>query len=173
MVKLSVLLPDGHEMIVALRRSHWLIAAPAVILGRPYSFTATAITKCSLRSMPAKEFVRLLKRDIRFSWHINRILSREIASKLHQTVSMGCLTARVRLEEFLGALIAEHGDRDTGKPLLLSLPISHLDLARIIAVTPEHLCRMLRDMEQEGIIKRDKGMLAVTNSTGFVQANPL
>lgn len=39
----------------------------------------------------------------------------------------------------------------------------------MIAVTPEHLSRLLKQLERDGIIKRDKGQLVLNNSQSLTQ----
>jgi len=41
----------------------------------------------------------------------------------------------------------------------LQMPLKHWEVAELIAVTPEHLSRVLRQMETEGILRREKGWL--------------
>jgi DNA-binding transcriptional regulator YhcF (GntR family) len=44
----------------------------------------------------------------------------------------------------------------------VSLPFSHRDLAGLIGISPEHLSRVLRQLTYEGVIRRQKGWIIVT-----------
>jgi CRP-like cAMP-binding protein len=45
----------------------------------------------------------------------------------------------------------------------LHLPLKHWEIAELIAVTPEHLSRVLKRMEREGIMRREKGRTVIVN----------
>ncbi len=76
---------------------------------------------------------------------------------------MSCLTARDRLISLFKELIAERNTSGAGaeKTAELFVPLKNNELAEVIAVTPEHLSRLLKELEHEGIIRRDKRMLTV------------
>jgi CRP/FNR family transcriptional regulator len=168
LVKLIRVAPNGRHVIIGLRRRHWLIGAPAVLLGKPYSFTAVTLFPSSLRRIPAKDFLDLANMNGQFSWHLHRLLSQEIFNQMKKMEAMSCLTAQDRLKRFLCDLIDEQ--KHIGpKPAGLSLPLSNQELAQLIAITPEHLCRVLKGMEQEGLIRRGKGMLTVTDPASLLQ----
>ena len=38
-----------------------------------------------------------------------------------------------------------------------------------MAITPEHLCRVLKGMEKQGLVMRDKGVLLVTDPAGLLE----
>src|SRR3990170_2990163 len=123
LVKLSCLESGGHSVIICLRRRHWLLGAPAILLEKPYAYTVTTLTPCSLLTIPVKNFLRHMKMNTDFSWQ------------------------------------------------LLRLPLMHKELAQLIAVTPEHLCRLLREMEQQGIIKRNKGLVVVKDPSFLLKTH--
>ena len=50
------------------------------------------------------------------------------------------------------------GSRDEIK---LQVPLKSKEMAQIIAVTPQHFSRILNEMEQEGVIRREKGWIIV------------
>jgi len=51
----------------------------------------------------------------------------------------------------------------------LIFPLKHKELAQMVAVTPEHLSRLLKQLERDGIIKREKGLLVMNNSQSLIQ----
>ena len=79
------------------------------------------------------------------------------------------MSARERLTKFLCEMIHEIEpltEKKTityDKPVKLNIPLKFKEIAQMIAVTPEHLSRLLTEMEQQGIIKRDKGHLVINN----------
>ena len=172
LVKLTWLEPDGHEVIVGLRRRHWLIGAPAVLLERRCAFTVTTLIPCCLRCISTKGFLHMVNMDAEFCRQLLRMLSEEIYSQGTKVAVLGCMPARDRLTRFLRELVLEQ-ERSTEpaelqKPMRLQVPLKLKELAQLIAVTPEHLSRLLRELEQQGIIRRDKGWLILTNPSNLL-----
>ena len=160
-VKLTKAESSGRQLIVGIRRRNWLIAAPSVLLEKPYSTTATTLTRCHLRGISANDFLNMVKTNAQFSFQILRILSQEILNQVNKLVSMGCMSAKERLECFLCEMIYEHEPVEFKKPIQLQMAIKHHELAEIIAITPEYLCRLLKKMEQQDIIRREKHALKI------------
>jgi CRP-like cAMP-binding protein len=158
LVKLSQVQPDGRQHVSGIRSRCWLLGAPPVILDRQYMFTATTLISCELRSISAKCFLDLVKSDEIFSWQLNRLMSLQIYNGLERVEEVSCMSANHRMEKFLSRLILEMGIK-VQKKMRLKLPLKINELAGIIAVTPEHLCRVLKNMEQQGLIKKTRGML--------------
>jgi len=42
-------------------------------------------------------------------------------------------------------------------------PLKHWEIAQLISVTPQHLSRLLKRLEEEGIIRRNKGWLIISD----------
>lgn len=144
-----------------LRRSNWLLGAPATLLERPYAYTATTLTPCSLLTIPAKNFLSLMKINKEFSWQVLRMLCKIIYDRGTKAIALGIMPAKERLKKILYEMILEQEPTELQRPIQLHLPLAHKELAQLIAVTPEHLCRLLREMEQQGIIKRNKELIVV------------
>lgn len=167
-VKLVRVAPNGHHVIIGLRRRHWMIGAPSVLLGKPYSFTGITLVPSSLRGIPARDFLDLAKENKQFSWYLLQMLSRKVFNQMKKVEAMSCMSAQERLERFLCDMIDEL--KPVGaEPASLSLPLNNTELAQLLAITPEHLCRVLKEMEYKGIIRRDNGILTVTDPESLVQ----
>jgi CRP-like cAMP-binding protein len=54
-------------------------------------------------------------------------------------------------------------------PDSFSVPLTNQELAELLVITPEHLCRVLKEMEQKGLVRRDNGSLIVADPAGLMQ----
>ena len=170
LVKLTWVDQAGHEVIAGLRRQQWIIGAPSVILDKPYSFTITTLIQCSLRCISANNFLHLIKINSEFSFHMLRMLSQEIFNHAKQLVMLGCIPGIERLKNLLYQLITDMRlQTELHENIRIALPFKHKELAQIIAVTPEHLSRLLNKLEKQGIIKREKDSLILLDSVNFKQ----
>ena len=164
LVKLNRIEHDGQQIIVGLRSSGWILGASAVILQKLNPVSATTLTDCHIRQISAEAFRHLLKTDVQFSWHIQHSQSREAHEQVGRIVQLSCMSARNRLEGLLWELISLTSQDTTGKEVRIEVPLKQWEIAQLIGVTPEHLCRMLRLLEKEGIICRKKGWLIVNDA---------
>ncbi len=162
LVKLVRVVADGPSIIIGLRGRRWLIGAPSVLLGQLYSFTAITVVSSSLCCIPAKDFLHLAKTDEQFSWYLHRLLAKQVAKQMKSVEAMNCLSAKDRLKFFLRDMIVDQNMAGS-EPSGFSLPLTNNELAQLLAITPEHLCRVLKEMRQEGLVRCAKGVLTVTD----------
>ena len=151
----------GHEQIFALRGAGWILGAASVIVQRPYPVTAVTLTDCWLNRLPAELFLDRAQTDPQFTWLVAQTHSREIYDQVGQIMGLGSLTARLRLERFLLQWVSSLASGEQGKSGRVNLPLTRVEIAQLLAITPEHLSRVLNVMEQEGIIRRDKGTILI------------
>ncbi len=173
LLKMSRIDDAGREVIAGLRRHHWIIGAPAVLLSKPYSFTGTTLNHCILRCISAEAFMKLVETDKDFSHQMLALLSQEILTHGKNTFNLGCLPAIDRLKRLFFDIITEmEQSTDQRQTVRIELPLKHKELAQIIAVTPEHLSRLLRLLECDGLIKRDGKWLTVKDTRDLMSECP-
>jgi CRP/FNR family transcriptional regulator len=148
---------DGHELIAGLRHQNWFIGAPSVLLNKPYSFTVKTITECKVRCISTENFLKLINSNFDFTLHLLKMLSQEIYNHGKKIVIFGCVPAKERLRSLLRNFIEsmEH-NMDFHNKMKVHLPLKHRELAQVMAVTPEHLSRILKEFEEIKVIKREK-----------------
>jgi CRP-like cAMP-binding protein len=149
--------PDGHELILGLRVAGDFLGSTAAMLDRPLQASAITLTDCRIRRMPVREFLDHLS-DPEFSLQLHRLHSREIHDNIQRMAQLGCLRSRQRLEQVLRDFAITNG---RGPGAHLQLPMRHYEMARWIGVTPEHLSRLLHQMQDEGLIRVDAGAITV------------
>jgi CRP-like cAMP-binding protein len=172
LVKLMRLEQEGHGLIVGLRFPGWILGSASVITNKPHPVTAVTLTKCQLCRVPSETFLHLLSTDLRLSWHLLQMLSREVVEQSAHVAQLGCLTAPCRFEQLLWQLIMSLGLHQTHKTIRLQLPLKHREIAELIAVTPEHLSRILKKMQDKGIITQHKGWIVILDPDKIRQAAP-
>jgi CRP-like cAMP-binding protein len=97
------------------------------------------------------------------------MLSNELRDQAIRVGQLGCASAKKRIENFLCELIRQHEPADLQKPLELQLQLKNEELAQLIAITPEHFCRLLQKMEEQGLIIREKDMLTIRDPMRFLR----
>jgi CRP/FNR family transcriptional regulator len=166
LVKVTWIDSAGHEMIAGLRRQHWLVGAPPVLLGKPYSFTVTTLSRAAFRCISADNFLHLVRTNLDFAMHLMKMLCQEIFSQGKNLVMLGCVSAGERLKGLLYRFILDiFHPAELHEQLKIHLPLKQKELAQMIAVTPEHLSRLMRELEQQRYIKREKNGLIFIDHT--------
>jgi CRP-like cAMP-binding protein len=160
---------QGGKAIIGLRHRGWPIGAPAVLLGSHYHFTVITILPTLLRAIPRQVFLDHILRNDEFSWHVHRLLSMQILDQMKKIEDMSCLSVEQRLVRLLAGTIRE---LDLAGPETdrSSIPLTNKELAQLLMITPEHLCRVLKGLETKGYVTHKKGAIVVADPSGLLQA---
>jgi CRP-like cAMP-binding protein len=168
-VKLIRLDEFGQETIVGLRSRGSVLGAASIIMQRPHPVMVVTMTVCSLRRIPLKLFLELARTDPKLSWYLHQAHSREAYEQVKQMTALRNLSARQRLEQLIRELIFLQIRSNQAKKIKLNLPLKLFELAQLIGITPEHLSRVLKQVEDEGIIYRAGGCLIVSDCQSLFQ----
>ena len=151
----------GREQILGLRGAGWFLGAAFVMVRRSHPASAVALTSCTVRRVSQDAFLALLSKHPDLSWHVHRMHSREVLSQFHHMSDLGAKTSRQRLERVLRRLATLSSPDGGGEEVRLLLPLKRWELASLIAVTPEHLSRVLKRLREEGIIRVQRGWIVI------------
>ena len=151
----------GREQILGLRGAGWFLGAAFVLIRRSHAASAVALTSCTVRRLSQDAFLALLAEHPDLSWHVHRMHSREVLSQFHHMSDLGAKTSRQRLERILRRLATLSSPDGSGEEVRLLLPLKRWELASLIAVTPEHLSRLLKRLREEGIIRVQRGWIVI------------
>jgi len=162
MVKLTRTESDGTRAIVGLRQAGSVLGTAALFLNMPYATTAVTITPSKVCFVPAEKFNQVMDTNAEFSRWISTILSREVRSSLITISEKSCLSGRHRLENFLWNVAKAQSGFDPQSPIKIQLLLKNWEVAQLLALTPQHLCRLVKKMEDEGIVMRKKGWLILS-----------
>ena len=152
---------NGREQILGLRGPGWILGAAFVLVGRSHPASVVAVTACTLRRLSREVFLEMMAEQPSLSWHVHRMHSREVLSQFHHMADLGVKTARQRLERVLRRLVAVTNPGDNDKEVRLLSPLKRWELASLIAVTPEHLSRLLKQLRNDGVIRVHKGWIVI------------
>jgi CRP/FNR family transcriptional regulator len=150
---------DGRRRILALKPAHSLVGLPFALSGVRSPVTAVTATRAAIRRLPGRQFALLLTTDLRLSWRLHQMHSTEICGYFERLADLAGSSSRHRLERFLRALVSDQPS--TGSSARIHLPLKRGELAQFLAVTPEHLSRLFKQLSAEGVIRPFGGALIV------------
>lgn len=160
--------PKGKESIVGLRWKGWFLGAPPVISDTPCPTSAITLTRSSIERIPSETFLERLRNDPDLAWEMQQNHSREICEQFRWLGELACCSARSRLLHVIERLITSIGTSPRVRNSQLRLlPLKRKDIAELIAVTPEHLSRLLHQLAREGRIDLTGGWIVVPNAQAF------
>lgn len=170
LVKFIHLDPSGREVIISLS------SVPGTILGAYCAILETAcisielVTKSRLTRISAVHFRDLLKTDINISWNQHRAHSMLLSEQISKVAQLGCYSVQRRLEMLLCELIQSLDLPIGDAGVRMNLPLKYWEIAQLIAVSPEHLCRVFKSMETEGLLERKKGWIIIPDPGKLAQS---
>lgn len=150
---------SGRELIIGVRCAGSFVGAADALLECEHAFSAQTLTACHLLALSAAALKRIAYADHDFCLHLLRCELGEMSEELDNATGVGCLGVRQRLERYLRRLVSSAAGGQG--PVRIELPLRHWELAQLLAITPEHLSRVLRELESEGLVERRRGWLVV------------
>lgn len=164
LVKIIFLDPGGEAVIIELATlPGTLIGDSCSILGR-HAVSAAVVTRhARLRRIAAGSFSDLVRHNAEMSWQLHRAHCLQHAELLDRAAQLGYLSVRKRIEQLLWKLSQAVELIPTAKGLRMQLPLKYRELAQLVAVSPEHLCRVLGMIEKDGLIRREKGWIYLSD----------
>jgi CRP-like cAMP-binding protein len=157
LVKLTRTESDGNRAIVGLRQAGYMMGAVPSIVNLPYTTTAETITRSKLCLLPTETFINLIDTDAGFSRWILTMLSRRLRSSTLSISEQSCFSGRQRLEKFLWKLAQAQNGGDQNRPIKIQMILKNWEVAQLLSLTPQHLCRLVKQLEREGILMRKNG----------------
>lgn len=162
-VKLSRVNQDGREIILELAFAGAWLGTAAVLARTQSPVSVVTCTPARVARMPAGAFREMMQRDSALSRHIHQVHACELCRQIGWIGQLNSLTSRERLQRVIRQFIAVLNLPSSADDVRLNLPLRHRELAQLIVVTPEHLSRLLKELQGEGVIKRQKGWVIIPN----------
>ena len=143
--------------------------------GKPYIINAQALTDTLLLTVKKEAVVGEIERDPRFAMRMLAGISRRLHGLVHDVQSYSLHSG---LQRVIGYLLSDPctgepsdagcagmcGEACTGGPLKVALPVSKATIASRLSLTPEYLSRVLRELEDKGLIEMDKREIRIPDS---------
>ncbi len=164
-VKLTQWDPRGVESIVGFTFAGEWLGTAAVIAESPTPMSAVTCCRTALRRVSARTFRDQLDHNRQLSRQIHEAHSRELCRQTQWIGQLCSLGSLQRLRCALCRLAEAAQGTVSGSAVRLQLPIHRWELAEFIGVTPEHLSRLLKDMERRDLIRREKGWIVIRDFT--------
>ncbi|RFS19675.1 response regulator [Chitinophaga silvatica] len=148
---------DGKELIIGLYNKGDFFGYNALLEGGNYQDHAEAMEECRVAMIPQQDFEQLISSNPEVMGRFIQILSREMAEKEQQLISLAYNSLRKKVAEAL--LLLERKYNATGNKNF-TIDISRENLAAVAGVAKESLIRTLGDFRDEQLITLKEGQIA-------------
>ncbi len=155
LVKLRYGSMTGRDSTLGLRSAGWCAGGVWVLMNRPSVYAVTAITQCTASCIPASEFSSRLMQSSKLMRHFLQNLCQEVMSQAISQAQIMSWTAEERLQQ----CFIERDTTDFNVKTVDILPVlTQVELAHLLSITPEHLCRLMR--KAANLAKEDEAVCA-------------
>lgn len=154
-VKLFVISSAGQEKVIELIGPGGSFAEALMFLGKPCMVNAQALADSLVMSVQRQAVLDELQRDTRFAMRMLAGLSRRLHGLVHDVQAYALQSG---VQRVIGYLLRDQAAEDcvSGEVITVSLPVSKATVASRLSLTPEYFSRVLRELEEAGLIEVDK-----------------
>lgn len=153
LVKVTTVLPDGNHVLLAFRGPGELVGELATIDGGTRSASATSVTDCEVRLVPASEFRQLLAAHPSMALSLIDMLVARLRESDQQRVHYAADGVARRLARSLLELADSNGVVAEDGSVVLDLAISQDDLAGLVAASRDSVARTLKSWRSQGLVE--------------------
>jgi len=151
-IKLFAISPAGQEKIIEIVGPGNSFAEALMFTDKPYFINAQALSDCLLVSVGKDAVLREIGNDPRFCMRMLAGLSR----RLHGLVNdVQAYALHSGVERVIGYLMRDLPE-DGVEAASVQLPVSKASIASRLSMTPEYFSKVLRELEDKGLIEVDK-----------------
>jgi len=154
---------EGRETIVGLRWPGSFLGLPAIIAGLPNPATAVTLAPSTVEQISGGLFLQMLRADALLAMRVHEAQSREIVEQMLDLGELAIVSAKMRFISLLQRLTCSVSSQVCLPDGRLRLPLKKKELAALLAVTPEHLSRMLNELASEGVIAVNRQWIIIRN----------
>lgn len=149
-IKLYRLSRDGHEKVMGLAEPGQTFAEGILFMERPvYPVDAQAVGACVIQAFARDDFLALLEHSFDVCRRLFAQMVQRTRRHLDEIEALTIQNARYRVVHYL---LRHSSDANAGKGIV-ELPAAKSLIASQLAVQPETLSRLLKELERRGLTK--------------------
>ncbi len=162
-VKLFAISQTGQEKVIELIGPGHSFAEALMFTNKPYILNAQSLTSTLLLTVSKQAIVAEIERDPRFCMRMLAGISRRLHGLVHD-IESGALQSGV--QRVIGYLLREHemSESANDETFTVALPVSKATIASRLSLTPEYFSKVLRELEEKGLIEMDKRDIRIVDA---------
>ncbi len=165
-VKLSIAVETGKEIITGIRGPGWILGSAAAFLGKESPVTAATVLECRLGRIKSNEFLHRVRTDPALSNYLHIIHCEEIYWNKATALGLAAHSAKQRMEHLVWTLargVRPSIEVDPTREFRFRMPLKQWEIAQAVAISESWLSKLLREIEVEGTFRREKEWYVIPN----------
>jgi CRP-like cAMP-binding protein len=158
----------AREHVVRLIRPGEVLAETVLFSSNGYSATAVALENSRLLEVDARQFAVSLRENPLLAWNVMERLGKRIEELQAQTELLATHTAEQKVAAYLVRRYRALSPSDA----VVTRSCRRSDLASLLALAPETLCRVITEFKRRGWIRSESGRIVITDPKGLSGAAP-
>lgn len=158
----------AREHVVRLARPGEVLAETVLFSKCNYPSTAIALEKSCLIAIDAQGFSDCLRSNPLLAWKVMERLGKRIEELQAQTELLATHTAEQKVAAYLMRRYRALPPSDS----VIASSCRRSDLASLLALAPETLCRVITEFKRRGWIRSEAGRIVVIDPDGLEAAAP-
>lgn len=167
-VKLYVISSAGHEKVIELIAPGHTFAEALMFTGKPYIVNAQALSDAKVLTVKKAAVLDEIAHDSRFALRMLAGISRRLHGLVRDVESAALHSG---LQRVIGYLLRDQVVSEDEPPQVrtVSLPVSKGTIASLLSLTPEYFSRVLRELEDAGLIYVDRRDIHIKDVCGLAR----
>ncbi len=165
-VKISKVTRDGKELTLAYRGPGDIFGELSMVDGGPREEMAEAMENALISELSRTEFEKIVQKEPMIGYRLTKTVAarrREVENKIEQLIFKD---VNAKLAELLLRLATEYGIEDS-RGTLVSLKITHQEMANLIGSTRETVSLTLSQFKRKGLIQTDGRKVILADREGL------
>jgi CRP/FNR family transcriptional regulator len=153
----------AREHVVRLIRPGEVLAETVLFSSNGYPATAVALENSRLLEVDARQFAVSLRENPLLAWNVMERLGKRIEELQAQTELLATHTAEQKVAAYLVHRYRALSPSDA----VVTRSCRRSDLASLLALAPETLCRVITEFKRRGWIRSESGRIVITDPKGL------
>ncbi len=160
-VKIAKYQEDGREVVFTILGPGELFGELALVSETAQrDELAEALEDCILCKVKIRDFSRILERNPKLNLQVTKLIGLKLIHIRNKLETLWFKKTSERIRTFLKILAVKHG-RKVGDELEIRLGLTHQDIANLTATNRQTITTLLRELQEEGIIRYDRKRILV------------
>ena len=158
----------AREHVVRLLRPGEVLAETVLFSSDGYPATAVALEDSRLLAVYARQFAACLRENPGLAWNVMERLGKRIEELQIQAELLATHTAEQKVAAYLLRRYRALPPTDA----VIASSCRRSDLASLLALAPETLCRVITEFKRRGWIRSESGRIIVVDAEGLAGVAP-
>jgi CRP/FNR family transcriptional regulator len=158
----------AREHVIRLIRPGEVLAETLLFSRRAYRATAIALEECRLLALDARQLAACLRENPLLAWKVMERLGKHIEELQAQAELLATHSAEQKVAAYLVSRCQALPPSDA----VVASSCRRSDLASLLALAPETLCRVITGFKRRGWIRSESGRIVVTDAEGLAGVAP-